>query len=114
MSIDELVQHMSAALFVPALQAENKDDALEKLTDAVIAGSAINDRHTILEMLRNREQLGSTALEKGVAFPHGRSLAVKKLTILIARSHPRELRADLRQRRPPGGIQSRRLFANPS
>jgi mannitol/fructose-specific phosphotransferase system IIA component (Ntr-type) len=37
-------------------------------------------------MLRNREQLGSTALEQGVAFPHGRSLAVKQLTILFARS----------------------------
>lgn len=87
MSIDELIQHMSASLFLPSLEAKNKDEALEKLTDAVIEGSAINDRHTILEMLRNREQLGSTALEKGVAFPHGRSLAVKKLTILIARSH---------------------------
>ncbi len=87
MSIDELIQHMSASLFVPSLEAKTKDQALEKLTEAVIEGSAINDRHTILEMLRNREQLGSTALEKGVAFPHGRSLAVKKLTILIARSH---------------------------
>lgn len=86
MTIDELVQHMSASLFVPTLEAQDKDEALEKLTDAVIAGSAINDRHTILEMLRNRERLGSTALEKGVAFPHGRSLAVKKLTILVARS----------------------------
>ena len=47
----------------------------------------IKDSGTILEMLRNREQLGSTALEKGVAFPHGRSLAVKRLTILFARSH---------------------------
>ena len=46
----------------------------------------MSDHATILQMLRNREQLGSTALSQGVAFPHGRSLAVKSLTILVARS----------------------------
>jgi fructose-specific phosphotransferase system IIA component len=87
MTIDELVRHMSAERFVPDFAAESKDDALRQLTDAVVAGSEVNDAPTILQMLRNREQLGSTALSKGVAFPHGRSLAVKKLTILVARSH---------------------------
>ncbi len=87
MSIDELVQHMSASLFVPDLEATTKDEALIEMANALIQGSDINDRDTLLEMLRNREALGSTALEKGVAFPHGRSLAVKELTILVARSH---------------------------
>lgn len=87
MTIDELVRHMSAERFVPDFAAESKDDALRHLTDSVVAGSEVNDAPTILQMLRNREQLGSTALSKGVAFPHGRSLAVKKLTILVARSH---------------------------
>ena len=86
MKIDELIQQMSAELFIGDLKASNKDEALEELTDAVVAGSQIKDKKTVLEMLRNREQLGSTALEKGIAFPHGRSLAVKDLTILVARS----------------------------
>jgi PTS system nitrogen regulatory IIA component len=34
----------------------------------------------------NRESLGSTAIGKGVAFPHGRSVAVPELTLLFARS----------------------------
>jgi mannitol/fructose-specific phosphotransferase system IIA component (Ntr-type) len=37
-------------------------------------------------MLLNRESLGSTAIGKGVAFPHGRTLAVQELTVLFARS----------------------------
>ena len=86
MTTDELVQHMSAERFVPDFSAASKDDALEKLTAAIVAGSDMSDHSTILQMLRNREQLGSTALSEGVAFPHGRSLAVKKLTILVARS----------------------------
>lgn len=86
MSIEELVEHMNASLFVGDFSARDKAEALEELTGAVVAGSDVNDRELVLNMLRNREQLGSTALEQGVAFPHGRSLAVKQLTILIARS----------------------------
>lgn len=86
MSIEELVEHMSADLFVADFSAKNKAEALTRLTEAVVAGSDVNDHDLVLNMLRNREQLGSTALEAGVAFPHGRSLAVKQLTILFARS----------------------------
>jgi PTS system fructose-specific IIC component len=46
----------------------------------------ISDEHFIMEMLKNRESLGSTGLGNGIAFPHGRSLAIKKLTVLFARS----------------------------
>ena len=86
MSIDELIQQMHADLYLPKLKAKSKDGVLKELANAVIEGSNIKDGDTILEMLRNREQLGSTALEKGIAFPHGRSLAVKELTIAVARS----------------------------
>ena len=40
----------------------------------------------VLQMLESREALGSTAVGPGVAFPHGRTLAVQKLTVLCARS----------------------------
>jgi PTS system nitrogen regulatory IIA component len=86
MSIEELIKYMGPDLFVPTLRARTKDEALEELTAAVVRGSNIKERDLVLEMLRNREQLGSTALESGVAFPHGRSLAVQRLTILVARS----------------------------
>ena len=86
MSIEELVEHMNAKLFVGDFAAADKDEALTRLTQAVVDGSDVNDHDLVLSMLRNREQLGSTALEQGVAFPHGRSLAVKQLTILFARS----------------------------
>jgi len=44
------------------------------------------DKDLLLDMLINRESLGSTAIGKGVAFPHGRSLAIQELTVLFARS----------------------------
>lgn len=86
MTIEELIKYMGPELFVPSLRSRTKDEVLQELTDAVVAASSIKERDLVLDMLRNREQLGSTALERGVAFPHGRSLAVKRLTILVARS----------------------------
>ncbi len=86
MTTEELVEHMNADLFVGDFKAASKSAAIDSLTEAVVTGSDVNDRELVLGMLSNREQLGSTALEQGVAFPHGRSLAVKQLTILFARS----------------------------
>ena len=48
--------------------------------------SKISDERFIIEMLKNRESLGSTGLGNGAAFPHGRSLAIKDLSVLFARS----------------------------
>jgi mannitol/fructose-specific phosphotransferase system IIA component (Ntr-type) len=86
MNMAEVLKHASPQLFLPELKATTKSAALEEMVDGLIAGTAITDRPTILQMLLNREQLGSTAVGPGVAFPHGRTLAVQQLTILIARS----------------------------
>jgi PTS system nitrogen regulatory IIA component len=56
------------------------------MVEIVCREKDIKDRDLILEMLLNRESLGSTAIGKGVAFPHGRTLAVRELTVLFARS----------------------------
>lgn len=86
MNMDEVLKHTSPELFLAELQATNKEQALQEIVDGLIAGTPITNRETILQMLRAREQLGSTAVGPGVAFPHGRTLAVQQLTILIARS----------------------------
>lgn len=86
MNLTDVLKHTSPALFLSDLQAKNKTSALEEMVAGLIAGTPITNRETILQMLQSREQLGSTAVGPGVAFPHGRTLAVQQLTILIARS----------------------------
>jgi mannitol/fructose-specific phosphotransferase system IIA component (Ntr-type) len=56
------------------------------MVDHICQELNIKDKGIILEMLLNRESLGSTAIGKGVAFPHGRTLAVQELTLLFAKS----------------------------
>jgi mannitol/fructose-specific phosphotransferase system IIA component (Ntr-type) len=86
MNLTEVLKHTSPALFIPELQATEKNAVLDELVNGLIAGTPITNRETILKMLLSREQLGSTAVGPGLAFPHGRTLAVQQLTILIARS----------------------------
>ena len=86
MDIVEVLKHTSPALFLPDLQATDKAAALAEMVEGLVAGTSIQNPDTILQMLKSRENLGSTAVGPGIAFPHGRTLAVQRLTILIARS----------------------------
>jgi PTS system nitrogen regulatory IIA component len=80
----ELLRLFDAKLCLFALQSTTKAAVLEEIVDCVAPRGSRN-HGLILDMLRNREQLGSTAVVKGVAFPHGRSLAVPKLMVVFAR-----------------------------
>lgn len=85
MKIEELLSFFDPKLCAFNLRARSKDAALEEIVD-LLAPRGAGNRKIILEMLRNREAIGSTAVGKGIAFPHGRSLAVSRLTALFARS----------------------------
>jgi PTS system nitrogen regulatory IIA component len=86
MDISDVLKHTSPDLFLPDLKSTTKQEALSEMVDGLVAGTAITNKETILQMLASRENLGSTAVGPGVAFPHGRTLAVQKLLILVARS----------------------------
>lgn len=81
---NELLRLFDSKLSMIELQSKSKHDVLEEIV-GYIAPAGSRNNSLILDMLRNREQLGSTAVVKGVAFPHGRSLAVSKLMVVFAR-----------------------------
>jgi len=86
MDIADVLKHTSADLFFSDLEATDKENALSEMVDGLISGTPITNKETVLQMLLSRENLGSTAVGPGVAFPHGRTLAIQKLAILIAQS----------------------------
>ena len=86
MDIAEVLKHTSPDLFLPDIQTKDKQGTLTALVDGLIAATDIKNPDTIMQMLQSRENLGSTAVGPGIAFPHGRTLAVQRLTILIAKS----------------------------
>ncbi len=86
MKPEELREYFQESLCIFDLKAGDKKNALVEMVDCISGEYHLKDRDIILEMLLNRESLGSTAIGKGVAFPHGRTLAVQELTVLFARS----------------------------
>lgn len=74
------------ALFLSELRARRKSAVLEELVQ-VLAGAGVT-RHpeAILELLRQREALGSTGIGKGIAVPHARSTLISERVVVLARS----------------------------
>jgi len=86
MNAAELLGFFDPKLCLFDLKATSQEEALEEIVAMVAAQTNPKNHGVILEMLRNRESLGSTAVGNGVAFPHGRSLAVSNLMAIFARS----------------------------
>jgi fructose-specific phosphotransferase system IIA component len=87
MTGSEIILHyFDPNLFISELESTTKDEALREMAERLARGAGVRDPELLLDMLRRRESLGSTGLGKGVAIPHGRSLAVTELRVLFARS----------------------------
>ena len=86
MNHEELITLFHEELFIADLKAKDRDGVLQEMVDHAVEAGVIRDREVILGMLKNRESLGSTGLGEGVAFPHGRSLAIPTLMAFFARS----------------------------
>ena len=86
MESNKLVSLFQEDLCIFSLRSRKKISVLQEMVRHLKASGRIVDEHFILEMLKNRESLGSTGLGLGVAFPHGRSIAIPELTLLFARS----------------------------
>jgi len=86
MKPQELAEFFQESLCIFDLKASDKRGALSEMVEYISRTLDFKDKDLLLDMLVNRESLGSTAIGKGVAFPHGRSLAIQELSVLFARS----------------------------
>jgi nitrogen PTS system EIIA component len=69
---------------IPALRVNNKKQAIQELAAKAAALTGQSERE-ILEILLQREKLGSTGVGNGVAIPHGKLPKLGKLFGLFAR-----------------------------
>ena len=86
MKPQELAEFFQESLCVFDLKATDKRGAMTEMVECLGDKLHFKDKDLLFEMLMTRESLGSTAIGKGVAFPHGRSLAIQELSVLFARS----------------------------
>lgn len=81
MSLTDIVAQNA---IIPALKVNNKKQAIQELAARAAQLTGLNER-AILEVLMQREKLGSTAVGNGVAIPHGKLPQLGRLFGLFAR-----------------------------
>jgi nitrogen PTS system EIIA component len=71
---------------IPALQSRDKAAAIEEMADWLASRHPELDRQKVLDVLRERERISTTAIGEGVAIPHGKLAGVDRVLGVFARS----------------------------
>jgi mannitol/fructose-specific phosphotransferase system IIA component (Ntr-type) len=75
-----------SSLYLPDLKLKRKESVLHELVLAAQRGRAVRDAELLHETLLRRERWCSSAIGKGVAIPHARSLGVLEPRLVVART----------------------------
>lgn len=73
-------------LIVFNLASQTKDEVIEELVDLAATSTMIKDRDQLLEDVRERENLVTTGVGYGVAFPHAKTRSAKGIVIAFGKS----------------------------
>ncbi|MDH3852378.1 MAG: PTS sugar transporter subunit IIA [Deltaproteobacteria bacterium] len=71
---------------IPELRSRTKREVLEELTGALLNFKANLDKEALVEVLLERERLGSTGIGDGIAIPHGKVQDLDELVLSFGRS----------------------------
>ena len=83
----KLSKFCDESLIIFDLKADNKDAVIEELVELVATSKMVNDRDQLLSDVKEREDLVTTGVGYGVAFPHAKTRSVKGIVIAFGRSH---------------------------
>ena len=86
MDNEDLIYYFDEQLFLPDLAATTKDELLKEIVDQFVKVKYLKNSEIVLEMLKQRELLGSTGIGKGVAIPHGRTTSASDIMIAFGKS----------------------------
>jgi PTS system nitrogen regulatory IIA component len=80
----DLADLISPEAIYPSLKAKTKKQALQEMAQRASALTGVDARE-IFDTLMQRERLGSTSIGSGIAIPHGRVAALRKIVSVFAR-----------------------------
>jgi PTS system nitrogen regulatory IIA component len=83
MKITDILDESSV---IQDLRATTKKGVLEELSNVLVEGGKLPDHEKVVEVLLEREKLGSTGIGDGIAIPHGKMRGIKELVISFGRS----------------------------
>ena len=74
-------------LIVFDLKAASKESVIEELVDLINVSNMVSDKDRLLKDIKDREELVTTGIGYGVAFPHAKTKSVKGIVIAFGRSN---------------------------
>jgi nitrogen PTS system EIIA component len=81
----KIIDVLPQALVLPALKGRTKDEVLRELAELMAAETPGVDAGHLVEVLWERERLGSTAIGDGIAIPHGKLPGLKTVRAAFGR-----------------------------
>jgi PTS system nitrogen regulatory IIA component len=82
----KIIDLLDQSCILPEMTATSKQAALEELAATLVPGAENLDLATVVEVLMERERLGSTGIGDNVAIPHGKLANLSGLKLAFGRS----------------------------
>ncbi len=82
----KITEILAPEAILPDMRATSKAEALEELAGVVAKRHPGIDRERLVEVLHEREELGSTAIGEGIAIPHGKLHGIGDVVAVFGRS----------------------------
>ncbi|MDD4730517.1 MAG: PTS sugar transporter subunit IIA [Desulfovibrio sp.] len=81
-----LGEYLDTEMIIPELASATKAEVLREIVDAVHQHIPELDPQDAIQVLLDREELGSTGIGDGIAIPHGKLESVDHIVVAVARS----------------------------
>ena len=82
----KLSKFCDETLVIFNMKADSKEAAIGELVDLAANSNMVKDHEQLLSDVRDREELVTTGVGYGVAFPHAKTRSVKGIVIAFGRS----------------------------
>ena len=70
---------------IPDLKAEDRESVIREMLEGIPEGAGINSE-ILVQVLLERERVGSTGVGNGVAIPHAKHRGIERITVCFGRS----------------------------
>jgi PTS system nitrogen regulatory IIA component len=82
----KIMGYLNEEWVIPDLQGTDKTSILKELSSVLVKPCQVMSVEELLQVLLDREKLGSTGIGEGIAIPHGRLKKLKRFFISFGRS----------------------------
>ncbi|MBF0508501.1 MAG: PTS sugar transporter subunit IIA [Deltaproteobacteria bacterium] len=82
----KLADILDKSYIIPALNARSKKELIDEMTSSLARNNPTIDKEKLVQVILEREKLGSTGIGDGIAIPHGKLTGLDHMILSFGRS----------------------------